>query len=324
VEILILHPGGLGDIILSLPAIGLLRKRFPSARLAIAGNLDHLAAVGAGYAERTLSLSTLPLHHLHASGEVPEAEALFWKSFDLIISWTGAGDPEFTRKLRQLNSGARIVSWRPEPRDPRHVSQLFVDSLGHELHMGANAAPASILVDPDARIRAAEWLAGRGWNVRDRLIALHPGAGSRMKRWPLSRFIELARRLALHEGTCLLIIEGPADGGLATQMVAALPGIRAIAVRSMPMNMLAALIGQCGVFVGNDSGIAHLAAGLGIISVVLFGPTLPQHWAPLGRHVVVLRDPRGCEACDSAHGEHTCLSKISVEEVLKTMASAGL
>jgi ADP-heptose:LPS heptosyltransferase len=323
VEILVLHPGGLGDTILSLPAIDLLRKRFPNARLTIAGNVDHLAAVGVGYAERTVSLSTLPLHSLYAPGKVPEAEARFWKSFDRIVSWTGAADPEFARKLNQLNPGALVASWRPGPQEPRHVAQLFVDSLGPEIHSGAGVEPADIVLDPGVTRQGVEWLAGRGWNGQGHLAALHPGAGSRLKRWPLPRFVELARRLALQENARLLIVEGPADSGLATQMEDALPGIQPISARSLPLSLLAGLIAKCRVFAGNDSGIAHLAAGLGVRTVVLFGPTLPQHWAPLGRHVTALRDARGCEACASTQGEHTCLSRISVEEVLTNMASAG-
>jgi len=119
-----------------------------------------------------------------------------------------------------------------------------------------------------------------------------------------------------------LIIEGPAESGLAQQMALALPGTLLICVQSVPSNQLAALIGQCRAFVGNDSGIAHLAAGLGVASVVLFGPTLPKHWSPLGRYVKVLRDTRGCEACASAQGEHTCMSNIPVEEVLRALPLA--
>jgi ADP-heptose:LPS heptosyltransferase len=152
-------------------------------------------------------------------------------------------------------------------------------------------------------------------------MALHPGAGSRLKRWPLSRFIELAQRLALEENTGQLIIEGPADNGLAEQMAQALPATKTIIVQSVPLNLLSALIGQCKAFVGNDSGIAHLAAALRVPTVVLFGPTLPQHWAPLGKHVVVLRDARGCEACASGQGGHTCLNNLSVEDVLKALTS---
>ena len=229
-EILILHPGGLGDILLSLPAIALLRKGYPSARLTIAGNIDHLAAVGRGYADHIISLSTLPLHYLHAPGKVPEAEARFWRSFDHIVSWTGSGDPEFVRKLKQIRPSACVAAWRPGPHETRHVSRLFIESLGHEIDSGIETPQTEISLDPNARDQGAQWLSGHGWNGRDRLMALHPGAGSRLKRWPLSRFIELARRLVLHENTRLLIIEGPADSGLAMQMAAALAGMQAITV----------------------------------------------------------------------------------------------
>jgi ADP-heptose:LPS heptosyltransferase len=62
--------------------------------------------------------------------------------------------------------------------------------------------------------------------------------------------------------------------------------------------------------------MAHLAAGLGLPSVILFGPTSPEHWAPRGNRVMVLRDAQDCRPCNSgSDGEHGCLSNITVERV---------
>ncbi len=322
-EILIIHPGGLGDIILSLPAVALIRKQFPSAGLTIAGNIDHLAVVGKGYAERIVALSTLPLHHLYVSGELPEEEVRFWKSYGRVISWTGSGDIEFAGKLKKIHSNVCIASWHPGPEESRHVSQLFVDSIGAEIRSGIRLPPIDIVPDQDARGQGARWLARHGWNGRERLIALHPGAGSKSKRWPVSRYMDLVQRVNSIRNIKLLIIEGPAEGGLAASIAEALPQNKFIIARSLPLDLLAPVIEQCGVFAGNDSGIAHLAAGLKVPSVVLFGPTLPQHWAPRGKHVIVLRDARGCEACASGHGDHSCLNNISVEEVISSMQIPG-
>jgi ADP-heptose:LPS heptosyltransferase len=321
VEILILHPGGLGDIILSLPAVALLRSKFSSARITIAGNIDHLAPVISCYAESIVSLSILPLHHLHTNDPLPEAEKRFWKSFDRIVSWTGAGDPEFTRKFQEIHPGVCIASWRPAPGESRHVSQLFIDSLGTSIPPRAQAVPALIFLDSKLREEGKQWLTARGWNGRDLLTALHPGAGSQTKRWPLARFIELARHQVFQKKRKLLIIEGPAEQGLAKEITQALPANAAIPMESVNLNLLAAVVAQCAAFIGNDSGIAHLAAALGIPSIVLFGPTLPRHWAPLGKHVTVLRNARGCEACASSGPNHTCLEDLTLEEVVQNANS---
>jgi ADP-heptose:LPS heptosyltransferase len=319
VEILLLHPGGLGDIILSLPAIDLLREQYPAARFTIAANLDHVAPILSAYADNAVSLSTLPLHNLYADHELPPADSLFWKSFDRIISWTGWGDAAFIRKLKALHPDACVASWRPGPQEQRHVSRLFVDSLGPEIASGARAVPPRILLDSQSLNQGLAWLYERGWRNGDSPIALHPGAGSPTKRWPLDRFVLLAQRLVFEGRKKLLIIEGPAESGLATMIMKALPAGEAITAESLTLDILAAVIAHAETFVGNDSGIAHLAAALGIPSIVIFGPTLPHLWAPLGPHITVLRDSRGCEACALEGKIHTCLENITVEDVIRNL-----
>ena len=316
-EILIIHPGGLGDIILSLPAIALLRKRYSSAQITGAGNMDHLVPVMTGYADRIISLSALPLHQLYASGPVPEAAVKFWRSYDRIVSWTGGGDREFTRKFREIHPNVIVAPWRPAQGEATHVSQLFVKSLAPEDGAAAKAVATPVLLNSNLRAEGKEWLVEHGWNGLDLLTALHPGAGSKTKRWPVARFISLAQHLALQEKRKLLIIEGSAERGLSKQIVPALPSDRAIVFDAMSLNLLAAVVAQCNLFIGNDSGVAHLAAALRVRCVVLFGPTLPQHWAPLGHDVRVLRHTQGCEGCASGGNNHTCLENITVKEVIR-------
>ncbi len=212
--------------------------------------------------------------------------------------------------------------WWPEPGERRHVSQLFADSLGPEFDSKVGLPKIKIELNPDDVDQGLTWLAKHGWGSGEPLVALHPGAGNTLKRWPISRFIDLGRRLSLISNAKLLVIEGPAEEGITESIAQQLQAGRVIAVRSLPLRLVASLLVQCKVFVGNDSGIAHLAAGLGVSSIVLFGPTLPQHWAPLGEHVESLRRSEGCVACISGDGMHTCLDNISVDEVLGRTVSA--
>jgi hypothetical protein len=125
VNILILHPGALGDIILCLPAVLLLRRRFPEAKISLAGDTDKIVVVDRVYADKTISLSSLPVHRLYSSDSLPETDSAFWNSFDRIVSWTGHGSAEITQRLGELKVGTICARWKPEKGDTRHVSQIF-------------------------------------------------------------------------------------------------------------------------------------------------------------------------------------------------------
>jgi ADP-heptose:LPS heptosyltransferase len=317
VEILIIHPGGLGDVVLSLPAVAHLRNRYPASRITAAGNIDHLVPVMSGYAENTISISALPLHHLYISDPPPDAVVSFWRSFDLIVSWTGGGNEEFVGRFQKIHPNVLIASWKPAPEEKRHVSQIFVDSLSAAGDTNVPSAFTPILLNSELLREGMQWLVTRGWDGRVPLTALHAGAGSESKRWPVSRFGRLAEHIAVSEKRKLLLVEGAAERGLSRQIVAGLPAGSAFEFNSMSLSLLAAVTAHCDLFVGNDSGVAHLAAALNVRSVVLFGPTLPQHWAPLGRDVTILRNTLGCEGCGSAGSRHSCLENITVEEVIR-------
>jgi ADP-heptose:LPS heptosyltransferase len=315
VEILVLHPGALGDIILSLPAMKILRDRFRDAGITLAANTDFASTVASAYASRIRSLSTLPIHRLYTSVPLPVEEKKLWLSYDRILSWTGHACESFAAKLSTLHPAVIVATWKPVPGERRHVSRIFADTLGPWLPTPKSLPVAEIMVDPDDCRQADEWLRRQGWSEGIPLIALHPGAGSSEKRWPPQKFLELARCL-LPYGT-LLVLEGPAEPGLGRALVAELSSGAILA--SLPLRLLAAVLRQARIYIGNDSGIAHLAAAMTIRSVVLFGPTAPVHWAPAGDHVSVLWNNRGCLLCERADNQaasHSCMDNISVGEAL--------
>lgn len=124
------------------------------------------------------------------------------------------------------------------------------------------------------------------WNADAAGVILHPGSGGAAKVWP--RFAELAR--ALPGATILL---GPCERSLGTENPV---------LENLSLDAVADHLRNCRVFVGNDSGITHIAAYWGTPTVALFGPTDPGIWGPLGRRVKVLQRPS--------------LLDISVDEVM--------
>ena len=133
-----------------------------------------------------------------------------------------------------------------------------------------------------------------------RFLAIHPGSGSPAKNWPATRFAELVRSRG---DARWLLVRGPADDAAASLLERA-PG--AWVARDLPLRVLAALLARAGAFVGNDSGVTHLAAASGAPTIALFGPTDPRLWAPVGPHVEVI------------HGR--TMDGIAVEEVAAAIA----
>jgi heptosyltransferase III len=302
VKILILHPGALGDIILSLPAIEAVRRQYPGAVITFAANLDFLTATAGGYADRLLSFSTVPLHTLFG----PSPDLQFWKAYDRILSWTGAGNAEFETALRSVHPHTLVGRWKPAQGDLSHVSSLFLQSIRPWVNE-ARVRPPAIDALPEDATEARTSLSAWGWKGTP-LVALHPGAGSHAKRWPASKLRKLGLRI-LENGAALMVIEGPAETGMAEEL--GLQGPQVFPCIQFGLALQKGYLAHCHAFVGNDSGIAHLAAAMGIPSVVLFGPTLPQNWAPLGRLVVTIRNDSGRLDDIPPDEVHSALSSIS-------------
>lgn len=200
---------------------------------------------------------------------------------DATIAFTRS--PDVAARLREV--APRVIVRDPEPRDVR--ASLWLADAARELGAVADPHP------PDLQPTPQEEAAARAFPARlpPRFLALHPGSGSPGKNWPRERFLGLARALA--PGRPWLLVAGPADEA-AVNALGAETG--AVVAQSLALRVLGAVLARAGLFVGNDSGVSHLAAGFGAPSLALFGPTDPAIWAPVGRRAHSLRSPDGSMA----------------------------
>ena len=126
-----------------------------------------------------------------------------------------------------------------------------------------------------------------------RVVVVHVGSGGATKRWPPPLFAGLAERTASH-GLVPILLAGPQDEDSVQAVIAACGSIpHPPVIKDLSLGELAVLLGRVAAYVGNDSGVTHLAALSGAPTLALFGPTDPAHWAPLGRRVRVLRSSTG-------------------------------
>jgi heptosyltransferase-2 len=154
-------------------------------------------------------------------------------------------------------------------------------------------APVLFPSDSDRQF-AAEYLARAFPRETGPLIALHPGSGGERKNWPAERWAAMGDSLyRLEPGARVLLVGGEADDARIEHLRRAWAG-RAIQLAvGLPLPELAAILQQTRLFLGHDSGISHIAAATGAASLLLFGPTDPDVWAPLSGQVKIVRAPGG-------------------------------
>ncbi len=286
-RILVLRGGALGDFLVTLPALGLLRARWPSARIELVGNA-HAAGLGVlgGYLDAAHSQHEARWSALFAPAPLPAALADCLGAFDLILNFWP--DPD------------RILAGRfPLCRGQLYLAGSAVPAVAPAArHFCEQLQPLGLATDdfqsrlpflPRPSGAASGEIPPSDGDPRRAHIAIHPGSGSSRKNWPDERWRELMARL----GAPVLLVLGEAEQERWSAHRRAEwppPGRPPIDVADrLPLPALAAALGQCRLFLGHDSGVSHLAAALGRPCVLLFGPTDPALWAPQGPHVRVIR-----------------------------------
>ena len=256
---LIIRPGAIGDFIVSIPALQCLRAEYLEIWSA-----PRNVPLAARIAHRARSIADTGLDLLELTGPSDRLlEAL--RGFDSIVSWYGAGRPEFREAVATLRLPFQFLAALPPAVCGSHSSHA-ADFYLEQARGVAGTAPCAS--DGIPRIACDA--------IRGGFAAIHPFAGSPKKRWPLELFQELARWLAgrMPVEWCA----GPEDD---------LPGAR----RFEDLYELACWLAGARIYIGNDSGPTHLAAAVGTPVVALFGPTDPAVWAPRGPHVALAVAP---------------------------------
>ncbi len=243
---LIIRPGGIGDLIVSLPALEYLRAEY--LEVWVAGPNVPLIR----FAERARSIVSTGLDLLGVT-DAPAALVSALGSFDSIVSWYGANRPEFRELVSRLGLPFTFHCALP----PKSASEARLHATDFYLAQ----VGASLGAIPSIPCKAA----------RESFAVIHPFSGSARKNWPLDKFRQLAR--GLERSMAVQWCAGVEDPPLAG------------AVHIGDLYELACWLAKAQLYIGNDSGITHLAAAVGTPVLALFGPTDPAVWAPRGAHV---------------------------------------
>lgn len=297
-RLLVLRGGAIGDFIVTLPALRALRHRWPDAHLEVIG-YPHVARLAEwfGLANRVRSLDEARIARYFAeNAPVRDEDQIYFSSFDIVLNYLHDPDEILSGNIKRF--GVEIlINASPMVRN-RHAVDHFLQPL-ESLAIYPGDLPASPLFPEERRPRA-----GQPW------IALHPGSGGKRKCWPVERFVAIARRIAAETNLTPVFITGDTERELIPDLEAQLQGFERL--HQVPLVELAERLSGAAAFVGNDAGITHLAAALGVPTLALFGPTDPTLWAPRGPFVELLAAPDGD------------LARLDTDSVLNALARLPL
>ncbi len=286
--IVMIHPGGLGDVLLAVPAMVRLRGRFPNHRLVLCAN-DQIAKLL--FTCRIIDAWTSVQGHncadLFAGADLVTGQVRAWlEDCDLAVAWTEDLDGKLNETLKAV--GVReVIARSPFSTTTlaKHQRDRFLEAI--------NEAPSDdagdiLLTVTEPLIRLGRvCLEAAGCSTGQAIVLIHPGSGSAHK-CVASEILASVVTAVQMSGAIPVILEGPADREPVERLLQ-LCGDPPIVLKGLDVLSVAGVLAQARLFVGQDSGITHLAGLMGVHTVALFGPTDPARWAPQGTHVAVVQ-----------------------------------
>jgi heptosyltransferase III len=286
--IVMIHPGGLGDVLLAVPAMARLRTRFPKHRLVLCAE-DQVARLllACRIIDAWTSVQGRACADLFAGADSATGQVQAWlQDCDLAIGWMGDLDGKVSETLKAV--GVREVIVRsPFSTAIRatHQRDRFLEAI--------NEAPSDdegdvllAVTEPLLHLGRAS-LEAAGISIGQSLVVIHPGSGSAHKCVAPELLASVVVALQIF-GATPVILEGLADQEPVKRLLQSCVN-PPIVLKGLDVLTVAGVLVQARLFIGHDSGVTHMAGLMGVRTVALFGPTDPARWAPRGAHVTVVQ-----------------------------------
>jgi ADP-heptose:LPS heptosyltransferase len=309
---LVLFPGALGDFVCFLPALQVLSEGEQVHLLAHSEFADLVSpSVKVG------SLERYEIRRLFVSGAAQEKRLRdFFGTYSSIFSWMGSGEMAFVRELASISQGRAMVF-------PFQPSQKQIHQGDYYLACVGQPSPETHIPEIPLKPEAVAWCEAY-WREHflngKQVLALAPGSGARQKNWPASSFRAVADWWRQRPTGAVMVLLGPVEQEIG-EYAALCQG--AVLACDLNLGQLVALLGRSDLYLGNDSGVSHLAAALGVVSLVMFGPSSVNQWAPRGKNVTVVTQNVECAPCATpvmkTCPHRKCLTTLEPESIIKEL-----
>ena len=326
-RVVVRAPNWVGDSILSLPAMNIIKKNYPECEIWVAAQewvLD-LFTMSDAFA------GTIPLPEQKSLKDIQKAAKILRRShFDLGFLFTNSFASALVFALARIpqrwgykkdGRGLLLTKGIPSPaREKRtHQVQYYIDLLSA---LGLKEFPREsyLSVNHREKTETEEWLGSQDIPIHRPLIIINPGAyfGS-AKRWPAGKYAEFASLLQNRMGAQIMIVGSAEETDLAEAISSRMSDRPYSLTGKTNLPRLAAILILADLFVTNDSGPMHLANMLKVPLVALFGPTDPARTGPYWQPAKVIHKGAPCWPCSyrQCPFDHRCMMDISPEEVFQ-------
>ena len=324
ISILVRATNWIGDAIMTLPAVRTIRANFPAARITVLAQPWMADIFRANPAVDRVLLYHKKSCHAGLLGMWRLSRELAAEKFDLAILLQNAFEAALLARLAGIpvvagyNRDARgllLSQAVPVTQEIKARHQVFYyQHLVQELGL----TPTENRLALPLAAGDTEWALELVASLARPLIGLNPGAAyGPAKCWPSERYGEAAQRLVARRGGTVLVFGTQADTQAAGTISGRVGSIVDLTGRTT-LGQAMALIGQCDLFITNDSGLMHVAAAHDTPLVAIFGSTDPVATGPFSERSVVVRRPLECSPCLQTHcrGDFQCMTQIGVDEVV--------
>lgn len=336
-NLLILHPGALGDGLLALPAIRVLQVMFPGHRLIWFGHKElGDVLVAAQEVHQSYSFERLDFLTYGGTNDSPQKNFLsVMRRCERVIGWLEDTDGIWRSWLETAGIQDCILR---SPHDRTLLNHHMVDRYVEILQPWVQTTQFLHDKEINRSLRGPLVLpqshSGRlPHPIKEPFILLHAGSGSRYKCASPALWASIVKGLMIANPKWnICLVGGPADNDSLRNVQGLLTHLEYGILAGMDLLQIGQYLQHAQLFIGHDSGLSHLAASFGVPSVLLFGPTDPGKWAPRGTHVAAIRKFCHClgKAAIARCTDMPCLSfsqgeiLANVEDVLSGMkASVG-
>jgi heptosyltransferase II len=332
VKILIRATNWVGDAIMALSALRAARKRFPDAEIAIVAR-PYVAEI---YRDQEVCNQLIEYDpkgsHAGFSGRERLAAELRAQKFDVALLLQNAFDAAWLawrahipERIGYARDGRSLLLTKPVPL-PRHGEILphekfyYLELLHRAGWLGAvpDETFIGLRVSEEKRRSAEEFLCKSGTRQGALRIAIGAGASyGSAKCWPPPRFAEVANRLQSEVDADVILFGTSAEAGVSTAISAAMRRSPIDLTGKTAIAELPALLSQCHLFIGNDSGAMHVAAAVGLSVVAVFGPTDPRGTSPVTPRCSIVQQRPYCSPCflRRCPTDHRCMTAITADMV---------
>ncbi|MBW2310374.1 MAG: glycosyltransferase family 9 protein [Deltaproteobacteria bacterium] len=325
-KILFIRIDRIGDIVLSTPALKAVKEAYPHSKITVLASPSNSPLV---FNNPNIDYIVVYDRRGRLIDRIRVIQKLRESSFDLAID--PYPDYELRTAVISFLSGARkrvgYASYGREVlftlRAPRiDDNKHFVDiTLGVLKPLGIHAGDKApeVFLAHEERQWARTWLKERGvWG--EQIVGIHPGGHYESQRWPPESYADLMDQLQEWKGVALIIFGAPGEEPLIKKICSMVTG-EVVTFLEDDIRRFAALLSYCFVFIGNNSGPLHVAAGLGIATISFMGPTNKARWMPIGDiHTVFRMDDLPCIGCNRGYCKiktHDCMRLITPSMVLE-------